>query len=161
MLRNRFVRVVLFGLAAIAPGPKAYAGSDTAQLAVSVVVVSSCSINNGTLDFGQYASGQLDPLEAVGTISFTNCSGNLIIELDGGTSGNVGTRQMRSGSHSVQYQIYRNPTRSMVWGMGAEAREITLLTPQSGTIALYGRIPAGQAVPDGTYQDIINVTMTF
>ena len=36
-----------------------------------------------------------------------------------------------------------------------------LIGTQSGTVTVYGRIPASQMVPDGTYTDIVNITLTF
>ena len=32
---------------------------------------------------------------------------------------------------------------------------------QSGSVTVYGRIPASQVVPEGTYTDTVNVTLTF
>ena len=162
MPRRGEIRKLLVGLtmSAAAAWP-AVAGSDTDQLTVTVTVQSSCSLSGGTLDFGQYVSGQDSDLDAVGTINFVNCNGDLVFGLDGGGSGNVMARQMRSGADHLNYQIYRNPTRTAVWGTGLEAREVTLLTTQSGSLSVYGRIPKSQTVPDGTYSDVVNITLSF
>ena len=36
-----------------------------------------------------------------------------------------------------------------------------LIGTQSGSITVYGRIPSSQVVPDGTYTDTVNMTLTF
>lgn len=158
---ERLVALLLSLLPATAVVQSAAAGTDNDVLTVTVTVQSSCSLNGGTLDFGQYNSGQATDLDATGTISFVNCNGNLVFALDGGNSGSVAGRQLRSGTDRLDYQLFRNPTRTAVWGSGLDAREVTLLTPQSGSLQVYGRIPRRQAVPNGTYTDIINIMLTF
>ena len=96
-----------------------------------------------------------------GTINYVNCSGNLSFALDGGGSGNINARQMSSGSGRLNYQIYRNAARNAVWGTGADAQGVMLIGTQSGATSVYGRIPASQIVADGTYTDVVNITLTF
>jgi spore coat protein U-like protein len=159
MLRR--LLVVAPALAAALVPPFAKAGTDTDQLTVTATVLSSCSLSGGTLNFGQYISGQQTDLDVTGTINYVNCSGNLTFALDGGGSGSVNARQTSSGANRLNYQIYRNPTRSAVWGSGADAQAVTLLATQSGTVSVHGRIPKNQVVPDGTYTDVVNITLTF
>jgi spore coat protein U-like protein len=145
----------------VLPHP-AIAESDTNhQLFVSVTVKSGCSLQSGTMAFGEYLSGQPNDLNISGSINFVNCSGYMTLSLDGGTSGNVNARQMSFGEHHISYQLYRNPNRTAVWGEGIDAREVTLLTIQSDRITVYGRIPKLQNVPDGIYTDVVNMTLTF
>jgi spore coat protein U-like protein len=148
-------------LASVLAPFSAKAGTDTDQLTVTATVLSSCSLSGGTLNFGQYISGQTTDLDVTGAINYVNCSGNLTFALDGGGSGSVNARQMSSGANRLNYQIYRNPTRSAVWGSGADAQAVTLLATQSGTVSVHGRIPKNQVVPDGTYTDVVNITLTF
>ena len=84
----------LAGIAALALPLSAIAGTDTDQLNVTATVQTSCALNGGTLNFGEYNSGQQADLKVEGTIAFTSCSGNLSFELDGGSAGNVNGRQM-------------------------------------------------------------------
>lgn len=145
---------------ATAPGV-ASAATATDQLTVTATVQSGCTLTGGTLDFGNYVSGQAGNLDANGRIGFANCSGLLTFELDGGQSGNVNARAMRASGNSLTYQIYRNSVRNAVWGQGQNALQLQLLQPQSGEVSVYGRIPGGQAVPGGAYVDIVNITLTF
>jgi spore coat protein U-like protein len=126
-------------------------------------VLSGCSLTGGTLDFGNYISGQASALDASGRISYVNCSGRLTFELDGGQAGNVNARKMRSGDSELLYQIYQTSTRNSIWGSGANAFILDLAgaAPVSGDVTVHGRIPGGQAVPGGSYTDIVNITLTF
>ena len=147
----------LSGLAGIA-----VAGTDTDQLTVTATVQSGCALTGGSLDFGQYTSGQQNNLDVTGSINYVNCAaGNLTFALDGGGSGDVNNRKMSSASNKLIYQIFRDPNRTANWGTGTAAAVTQLLTAQSGKINVYGRIPSGQAVPAGTYTDTVTITLTF
>jgi spore coat protein U-like protein len=134
---------------------------DTDVLTVTATVLSACSLSGGTLSFGSYTSGQAQNLDVDGSVNYVNCSGSLSFTLDGGGSGNVHARQMSQGASRLNYQIYRNSVRNAVWGSGADAHGVVLLGTQSGAVTVYGRIPANQIVPEGTYTDTVNITLTF
>lgn len=141
----------------------ARADTDTGQLTVTATVLSGCTLIGGTLDFGNYISGQPGNRDASGQIGYVNCSGLLTFDLDGGQAGNVMARRMSNGNANLNYQIYRTSARSSVWGMGSDALQLQLLgaAPMSGSVAVHGRIFGGQTVPGGTYTDIVNITLTF
>jgi len=137
------------------------AASETDTLSVSALVPSRCQLDGGTLNFGTYVSGQSEPLEATGAIGYRDCYGTLTFELDGGQSGNVQARAMRSGDDSLTYQLYQDNARTTLWGQGGNALQIELATPESGEVQVHGRIPGGQIVPGGTYTDTVNITLSF
>jgi len=140
---------------------RAAAETDTATLSVTARVESGCSLAGGTLAFGVYESGQTEALDAQGTISYINCSGTLTFELDGGQSGDVNNRQMTSADDELTYQLFRNSNRTSIFGQGAQAQQLQLVQPLSGTIDVYGRIPGSQLVSVGDYSDTVNITLTF
>ncbi len=146
---------------AFAAAPAA-AGTDTDVLTVKVTVQEACTIAGGTIDFGTYSAGQQAALDAQGSISYNGCAaGTLTIALDGGVGGNVANRRMSNGDSTLNYQLFKNSSRSQVWGTGADALQQMLLVPDSGSIPVYGRIIGGQNVAGGTYTDTVNVTLTF
>ncbi len=162
---RRPCRAALWVAAMLAPAAwaPAAAQAETAQLTVTATVLSGCTLIGGTLDFGNYISGQPGNRDAAGQISFVNCSGTLTFDLDGGQGGNVMARRMSGPDATLGYQIYKTSARNAIWGMGADALRLQLLgaTPQSGNVTVHGRIPGGQTVPGGTYTDIVNITLTF
>ena len=145
-------------------GAAALAQTETGQLAVSATVLSGCALIGGTLDFGTYISGQEGALDASGQIGFVNCSGTLTFELDGGMQGNVSDRRMSGPDATLAYQIYTTSARTSIWGTGGNAFVLPLpsgATPSTGNLTVHGRIPGGQAVPGGSYTDIVNITLNF
>ena len=161
MARAIVLIVPILAVAALAPIRPAAAATDTDVVTVTATVLSACSLSGGTLNFGNYTSGQTNNLDVNGVINYVNCSGSLSFALDGGLSGSINARQMQQGANRLNYQIFRNAVRNSVWGTGAEAQGVVLVGTQSGSVTVYGRIPASQVVPDGTYTDTVNVTLTF
>ncbi len=155
-LRHTVALLLLPSMAATA-----VAATRGGQFSVNAAVQSGCALSGATFNFGQYTSGQPANLDAVGTINYADCSGNVTLELDGGQSGDVNARQLRAGSRRLSYQIYREAGRTSVWGRGANARFVQFATAQSGRIEVFGRIPGGLVVEPGTYTDTIGVTLTF
>jgi spore coat protein U-like protein len=147
--------------AAILAASPAMATTATDHLTVTATVLSGCSLTGGSLSFGQYVSGQAQNLDAAGQINYANCNGNLTFELDGGNANDVNNRAMSSGSDKLKYQLYKNTSRTAVWGSGTDAYALQLLSTLTGSVNVYGRIPSGQTVPAGTYNDVVNITLTF
>jgi spore coat protein U-like protein len=141
--------------------PRAEAATSTTQMTVTATVLSSCALTGASLNFGEYVSGRTTNLDVDGQITYSNCSGRLTFELNGGQSGNINARAMRNGANSLNYQLFRNPTRTAIFGTGTNAQAVDQLTAGNGQVIVYGRIPAGQSVPAGTYTDTVTVTLTF
>lgn len=153
--------LALFAAAFFADRP-AEAGTDTGTLSVTATVTSNCSLSGGTLAFGTYVSGQTTNLDVQGSINYVNCApGNITFELDNGANANGTQRRMRSGNNFLNYEIHRTSARNSRWGTGQDAVQIQILQAGNGSVAVYGRIPAGQTVPAGNYSDTVTVTMTF
>jgi spore coat protein U-like protein len=162
MARRRIgIAAVLLAAAALEAGP-AVGSTDTGTLTVTATVNSNCSLSGGTLAFGTYTAGQTSNLDAQGAINYVNCpAGNLVFELDNGANANGSQRRMKSGNNFLNYEIYKTGTRNTRWGSGPDAVTIQLLQPGSGSVPVYGRIPAGQAVPPGNYSDTVTITLRF
>ena len=160
-MAGRTMWVGLAGCSAALFAGAAYAATETGTLSVTATVQNGCALDGGSINFGAYTAGQNVALDAVGQIDFVNCNGTIRIELDGGGSANVNGRQLRSGANRLNYQLYKTSTRSDIWGTGTSAQSMQILSPQSGSMSVYGRIPGGQTVPSGAYTDTVNITMTF
>lgn len=162
MARRRIGIAAVLLAAALPVARPAAAGTDTGQLNVTATVTSNCALSGGTLAFGTYTSGQTNDLDVQGSINYVNCpAGNLVFELDNGANASGGQRRMRSGNNFLNYEIYKTGARNTRWGSGPDGLTLQLLQPGSGSVAVYGRIPRGQAVPPGSYSDTVTITLTF
>jgi len=87
------------------------------------------------------------------------------IRLSTGGSGSFAARRMQSGGNQLQYNLYRDITRTQIWGDGTGGSYSV-----TGTIVIlgsaipypvYGSIPGNQNVSSGAYSDTIQVTVTY
>ncbi len=159
-MRTRKLLIGAVGAFSLLPAASVLAGTDSAVLNVQATVLSSCAVEGGTLDFGDYVTGQANDLDGVGEITLTNCQGQVTVEMDGGGSGSTSARVMSNGTDTLAYQLYRDPSRTQLWGQGADAFVGQILTSQV-RLQVFGRIPGGQSVPPGVYTDTVNITVTF
>ena len=74
---------------------------------------------------------------------------------------------MLSGSDALQYNVYSNSLRTVVWGEGATSQltsSMKLTGPrgaQTNSHPAYGRAPPLQNVGAGLYADTLVLTLTF
>lgn len=141
---------------------------------VTASVANSCVVTSATnIAFGAYdpaAANNTTALDGLGAVTVRCTRGsNAAIALDQGLSA-TGTsscgapaRQMSDGgSNRLRYDIYSDSGRTSAWGCAATNdvdQAFSSLAPVAFTT--YGRIPAGQDVPAGSYTDTVTVTVTF
>jgi spore coat protein U-like protein len=125
-----------------------------------------CSLfSTPAINFGSYNVYSTAPLDSVSTVSWKCQRTRLLayITLDEGQSGTYSQRTMTSGANTLQYNLYTDAARTTVWGDGTSGTsEYTFLfTSSSGSVNIYGRIPALQDVAVGHYSDSVTVTIVF
>lgn len=128
----------------------------------------TCSVGVVSLQFGDY-----DPLSGITLETeadvYVTCDPAVAyhIELDAGANsgGNFRPRVLAraDGAASLDYNIFRDPGRTEVWGDGSDN---TFTRPGIGTGAenhftAYGRLPGGQNVPIGVYSDVVFVLVEW
>lgn len=158
----------LTSLALASVGP-VEAGSASGSLQVTATVLSACAVTGATLPFGN-----LDPVTTSGAV---NASATLSVHctnttayavaldagLNAGGAANFSARRLSNGSSTLDYQLYRDAARSIVWGDGSAATSTVQGTGNGSaqTLTVYGRIPAlGSAAP-GAYTDTVTIVVTF
>lgn len=165
-----------FALWVVALGALATAGPARAQL---ICGPPSCSISSPALAFGSaydpFAGTVLDANTTL-TVSCTQvallvlCSVSYAISLDPGAAGTYAPRRLSSGPAGLDYNIYADGARSLVWGDGTAGT-----TRVGGTITFpaliggtrtrnhtaYGRVFAGQPAGAGVYTDTVTMTLAF
>ena len=114
---------------------KAQAGTATANLAVSMQINASCTINAASLNFAATAGTALvaSNVNASTTVSVTCTSGSpYSIGMDNGANASGSQRRMKNGANFLNYSLYVNPPPANPW--------ITTGSPHSCT-------PAGLLLP--------------
>ena len=137
--------------------------------AVSARALGSCSISTVSgVSFGSYDALNANPLDQTGSISY-QCStlyiGTVTVDLSTGGSGTYSSRQMQKGAATLGYNLFRDATRTTVWGNGTGGTSrygpVVPLLGIPVTLTIYGRIPARQTSPVGAYTDTVVATINF
>ena len=133
---------------------------------VTAEVIDACNLTANDLDFGNYSSISGSNVDATSTLDVTCTNGTAYtLALDDGmtTGGTFTTRLMTDGSNTLEYNLYTSTARTTVWGDASGATE-TVGDTGDGTqqsLTVYGRIPASQNVPVGSYSDSVTATVSF
>jgi len=144
-------------------------GQAIAKMDVTALVTSNCRMTLTPLSFGSYdplGANATQELDAIATVSLT-CTRNSIatVAIDRGqnpTGGNL-TRRLASGDQRLDYEIYRDPARTETWSAGNNALRYVAAAGITSTseLMVYGRIPSGQDVASGNYNDVVTATVDF
>ena len=159
--------------------PAIFADQIAGSMRVTATVVDGCSVSNlvtsggfndfGTVDFGPHAN-LLQNVDAQGGgssgIGFQMiCSTGLSyqIGLNDGLNPSGGSRRMTDGNNNfIPYQLYRDNSRTQLWGDTGTANELnTSGTGNSQYHLVYGRINSTTTPPAGVYADTIQVTVVW
>ncbi|MFZ6719038.1 Csu type fimbrial protein [Undibacterium sp. Ji49W] len=138
----------------------ALAENRTASLAVSAVVVPSCTVQGSAISFGNYETTPVEQTSNIGV----NCSqGTAYVVSLGGGGANANARQMSGPSNAtLSYALFQDASHSKLWGNAVDSNAV------AGTgngnlqnLPVYGRIPAGQVVTPGNYNEAVSITLTY
>ncbi|PFH12092.1 spore coat protein U-like protein [Collimonas sp. PA-H2] len=135
-------------------------------------LLATCTVSATGITFPAYTSPGGGNADSTGDVAVT-CTATLVagtgsytIALSTG-SGTYATRTLKSGVNILNYNIYTDSARSIVWGDGSGTTQtesdsyLILLTPTTRHYTPYGRIPGAQNKPAGTYTDTVTVTITY
>lgn len=147
------------------------AATQTANLDVSATVSASCTISTAAVAFGTYdpvVTNATSALDATGTVTTTCTNGSSVTILlgqganaDSGSTDAAPARRMISGTDYLNYQLYSDTARTVVWGNDATTDVAETGTGTAVSTTVYGSVPAGQNVPAGSYTDTVVATVSF
>jgi|GraSoiStandDraft_4_1057263.scaffolds.fasta_scaffold506825_2 spore coat protein U-like protein len=140
----------------------------------------SCTIETRALSFGVYDTLAETDLDAIGQIIYTCENGNgggpgrakppeqqgIRIEVAQGYGNSFAPRRMLGlGGSRLEYNIYLDATRRMVWGTGEGPTQVYIdSNPPNRTpviVPAFGRIFGRQEVEAGPYTDDVPVRILF
>lgn len=141
---------------------------------------SSCTVSTTPLAFGAYTSpggARVDSSASVvvtctPTYLLLACNTPYTLSLSNGVVGGPGSRQMAAGAGRLQYGLFSDAARSIPWGDGGASGGTVAGSISTGLLGLlclpgvrnhtvYGRLPANQSVPAGSYADQVVLTITY
>lgn len=138
----------------------AFAGTETTDMDVEVVIQDFCSISANKMNFGtQNGVGTAD-IDATTTLSMT-CTpdASYDISMDDGDNASGTQRQLSDGTNSIAYALYLDSYSTEWNGTNTVAGTATGAVQ---TFTVYGRIPQSVTpVPAGTYSDVVTVSVAF
>jgi spore coat protein U-like protein len=137
-------------------------------LCAQMAQAQECRVVTSDVSFGNYDTFSKSPLDATGRVTVA-CDGSLpfTIKLDKGMNsrGSFNPRVLRAaGTDSgLNYNLFTDSVREKIWGDGTGNTFVGGGTANriQTQFTVYGRIPAAQNVPVGTYVDRINVTVEW
>ena len=137
----------------------------TSNFDATLTVVSSCTIAAANLPFGSTPGQITANIDASSSIT-VNCNPgsayNVLLSAGTGTGSTVSARKMNSGVNVVSYQLYRDAGRTQVWGstIGTDTVSGTGAGANQ-TLTVYGRVPSGQSVVNGSYSSTVTAAVDF
>jgi spore coat protein U-like protein len=157
---------LLLACALAADVPLLRAQGQPAQLGAAARVEPECSITTAPLKFGAYnpiGANKTAPLVAEGIV-LVQCTKGMRVTVALGPGGHASGRNramtLSDGSEELAYQLFQDSQRSVPW-----TETSPVVVGSAGlkvmSLAVYGRIPAGQDVAAGTYKDSVVVTVSY
>lgn len=124
-----------------------------------------------TLNFGTYDIFSPAPTDANSTFTLRCNKGpapsTITLSLDRGLNFQApSSRRMASGGSFLNYNAFKDGAYSDIWGDNTFGfTPITVVKSTTGletfVVTMYGRVPAGQMLPPGTYTDTLTLTYEF
>jgi spore coat protein U domain-containing protein, fimbrial subunit CupE1/2/3/6 len=140
----------------------------TVTFNVTATVVGDCTVSAFAINFGTYepvVTNSTVPLDSTTTINVYCTAGTSgTVSLDNGSNFSGGARRMQSAAGAfMTYEIYKDAGHSTVWNaVGVNSATSTNKTiPLGGGFIAYGRIPAGQDLAAGAYNDTLQAIVTY
>lgn len=150
---------------ALAGIPGAQAATATGTLSLSITISASCSvISASAINFGTVTAIGAN-IDQTSTLT-VNCSAttpyNVGLSVGGGSGATYATRMMTNGANAVTYSLYRDASRTLVWGetIGTDTVAGTG-NAANQTITIYARTPPQSVPPPGAYSDSVTITITY
>lgn len=178
MFKNaRSITIKLSALLALAAfglldAATAEAGTGTSNLTVSASVSANCTISTSAVAFGAYdpvSANAASALNGTGGVTVTCTNGSsAAITLGQGANANAGStdavpdrRMIDGSSNHLSYSLWQDSARTVVWGNTAGTGVGHSGDGTATNVTIYGKIPAAQNVPAGSYGDTVVATVTF
>jgi spore coat protein U-like protein len=143
----------------------AYGTTTTTTFQTQIIIQATCTITSTTtLDFGTQGvlSANVDQQSTVQVQCTNTTPYNIGLDAGTGSGATVAVRKMTSGGATINYSLYTNFIRTILWGNTVGTDTVSAIgngAAQSYTV--YGRVPPQTTPAPATYTDTITVTVTY
>ena len=154
----------LAGAFACSASPCFAAGRATVQIRASVNPIGGCAVAATPLIFMIPVPTNTN-VDSTSTITI-KCAPNTAFTVDINTGlypNGINRRVFNAAANAyINYDVYKDPPRSAVWGTGG-ARNVGGNSGPTGTslLTVYGRVASVKTLKAGGYNDTLTVTITF
>ena len=137
-----------------------------AALSIPARAAESCAIFTWSgVAFGTYNVLNPAPVDTTGLLILT-CNDearNVTVDLSRGNAPTFNPRFLRNGTSQLNYNLFMDAAMTTIWGNGTAGTSQFSQVDPAGIVLLriYGRIPALQDLPAGSYTDTIVATVNF
>lgn len=172
MLLKRIITGWILWLTSCLIGHNIVYASLSSQGATTILatVTANCHVNNATMNFGNYdpiSKNATAPLDGLTSFDIACTKGAAAsISLSAGNNGSharTASRAMSAGhpdNDYLSYDLYINSGYTTIWNT-SNVVQFVATNKNTKTIAVYGRIPPGQDVGAGYYNDVVNIVANF
>jgi spore coat protein U-like protein len=148
------------------------AGTKSQNMPVQAQVNANCNFtSSNTMDFGSTydpsGANLSNPLGGAVVVDVRCTKGaSVSIGINTGANGANApagsTRAMKFGTNYLGYDFYQESTYATLW-TNSGAGMVTFISPSNAPnpVTVYGKVPGGQDVPAGLYQDTVIVTVNY
>jgi spore coat protein U-like protein len=161
--RSIMLGTVLVGIGLSAPQ---VTQAQSSAVWVSTRVEGQCRVTGSRLEFGTYnpiGAHATSPLDAESVFEVQCTPGSRVkVGLEPGLNAVSGERQLAEigGQGRLQYSLYQDTGRSQIWTT-SDVRAIEGFGAVPIRVRVFGRIPQGQDVPVGDYEDSVLIVVKF
>ena len=161
------IKVAAAGAALFVAATPASAAVTTTNLSVTANVVASCTVSATAMAFGTYTSLAAAHDDVTSTMNVACTPGTTwaaTASAGGGTGATLAVRKLMSGTNPLNYNLYTDSARTIIWGDGVAPNGSFTGTGTGATQAstVYGRIPGSQGTAAvGSYTDTVVISVTF
>jgi spore coat protein U-like protein len=174
-VKGRALNLALAAIMAVAGSAfvvDSYAETATANLDVSATISANCTIATTPLAFGTYdpiVAHAAAALDGTGTVTTTCTNGSAVtVTLGQGANADTGStdsaplrRMSDGGTNYLSYDLFSDAGRTAIFGNTDETGKDETGTGGEVVTTVYGRVPANQNMPAGSYADTVLATVTF
>ncbi|TPG54869.1 Csu type fimbrial protein [Sphingomonas glacialis] len=134
---------------------------------IGAVVTNSCVVSTTAINLVNVDLISTAARDATGGMAVTCTNGagwSAAADAGNGTGATPGARQMVSGADVLDYALYSDAARTILWGDGTAGTQ-AIADTGTGSVqnkVIYASVLPGQVTAHaGTYADQINVTVTY